>query len=98
MKDALNTAPIFTRYDLAIESGQRRTVRQVSEDALLQRVADCLVVGDEEETQKVVAEVLNDRAPLEIINKGLIPGMKEVSRLWELGEFSCRKSFCPPTP
>jgi methanol corrinoid protein len=87
MKDALNTAPIFTRYDLAIESGQRRTVRQVSEDALLQRVADCLVVGDEEETQKVVAEVLNDRAPLEIINKGLIPGMKEVSRLWELGEY-----------
>ena len=87
MKDALNTAPIFTRYDLAIESGQRRTVHQVSEDALLQRVADCLVAGDEEETQKVVAEVLNDRAPLEIINKGLIPGMKEVSRLWELGEY-----------
>lgn len=87
MKDALNTTPIFTRYDLAIESGQRRTVRQVSEDALLQRVADCLVAGDEEETQKVVAEVLNDRAPLEIINKGLIPGMKEVSRLWDLGEY-----------
>lgn len=87
MKDALNTAPIFTRYDLAIESAQRRTVRQVSEDALLQRVADCLVSGDEEETQKVVSEVLNDRAPLEIISKGLIPGMKEVSRLWELGEY-----------
>ncbi len=79
--------PIFTRYDLTIEAAQRQVARPVSEDILLQRVADCLVAGDEEETRKVVAEVLKNRDPLEIINKGLIPGMKEVSRLWDRGDY-----------
>jgi methanol corrinoid protein len=87
MKDAPNTTPIFTRYDLTIEAAQRQPVRRVSEDALLQQVADCLVDGDEEETRKVVAEVLKSRAPLDVINRSLIPGMKEVSRLWDLGEY-----------
>lgn len=85
----MNSTSIFTRYDLAIEANatQRQGLRRVSEDAFLQRVANSLVVGDEEETQRVVAEVLLNRDPLEIINKGLIPGMKEVSRLWNLGKY-----------
>jgi len=87
MKVALNTNPIFKRYDLAIEAAQRQVVRRVSQDVLLQRVADCLVDGDEDETQRAVAEVLNQRDPLDIINKSLIPGMQEVSRLWDLGEY-----------
>lgn len=87
MKGILDTSPIFTRYDLTIEAGQRQAVRRVSEDALLQQVADCLVDGDEDETKKVVAEVLTHRAPLEVINRSLIPGMKEVSRLWDAGQY-----------
>lgn len=87
MKSALNTTSIFTRYDLAIEAGRRPAVRRVSEDALLQRVADCVVEGDEEETQEVVAEALKSRDPHEVINRSLIPGMKEVSRLWDRGEY-----------
>lgn len=81
------SSPIFTRYDLAVEAAQRQVARQVSEDAQLQRVAASLVAGDEEATRQVVAEVLKSRAPLDIINHGLIPGMKEVSRLWDLGEY-----------
>jgi len=50
-------------------------------------VADCLVEGDEEETQEVVAEALKSRDPREVINRSLIPGMKEVSRLWDQGEY-----------
>lgn len=87
MTAASNTPPIFTRYDLAIEAEKQQAVHRVSEDVLLQRVADCIAAGDEEETQKVVAEVLKSRDPLDIINKGLIPGMKEVSRLWDIGEY-----------
>lgn len=80
-------APIFTRYDLAVEAAHRQGVRRVSEDLLLQRVVDALVAGDEEETQAVVLEVLKSRDPLEIINNGLIPGMREVSRLWDNGAY-----------
>lgn len=83
----MTTTPIFTRYDLNIEAAHRQGVRRVSEDVQFQRVADSLVAGDEDETRKVVAEVLRSRDPLEIIDKGLIPGMKEVSRLWDLGEY-----------
>jgi methanol corrinoid protein len=87
MKDALNTNPIFRRYDLAVEAAQRQVVRRISQDVQLQRVADCLVDGDEDETQRAVAEVLTQRDPLDIINRSLIPGMQEVSRLWDLGEY-----------
>ena len=87
MKNVSNAAPVFTRYDLVIEAARRQPVRRVSEDALLQRVADCVVDGDEEATQRVVAEALKNRGPREVINRSLIPGMKEVSRLWDLGEY-----------
>ena len=80
-------APIFTRYDLNIEAAQRQGARRVSQDALLQRVADSLVAGDEEKTLEVVAAALQDREPLEVIYRSLLPGMKEVSRLWSLGEY-----------
>ena len=83
----MTTTPIFTRYDLNIEAAHRQGLRRVSKDVQFQRVADSLVAGDEDETRKVVAEVLRSRDPLEIIDKGLIPGMKEVSRLWDLGEY-----------
>ncbi|NJD06969.1 MAG: methanol--cobalamin methyltransferase [Methylococcaceae bacterium] len=87
MKYAPYTDPIFTRYDLAIEARRRQAVRRNSEDALFQRVADCLVAGDEEETQKAVAAALKARPPREVISASLIPGMKEVGRLWEVGEY-----------
>ncbi len=79
--------PVFTRYDLSIETTQRQGARRVSDDALLQRVADSLVAGDEEATQRMVADALHDRTPLEIIYGSLLPGMQEVSRLWARGEF-----------
>jgi methanol corrinoid protein len=81
MSKPLASAQIFTRYDLTIEEEHRQGVRQVSEDLLLQRVANCLVGGDEDETRKTVAEVLSRRDSLAVINGCLIPGMKEVSRL-----------------
>ena len=87
MKSGATPNSIFTRYDLAVEGSERQVARKVSEDVLLQRVADSLVAGDEDETRRVVAEVLESRAPLEIINAGLIPGMKEVGRLWDLGVY-----------
>jgi methanol corrinoid protein len=87
MKEPVPTASIFTRYDLTLEEEHRQGVRKVSADLLLQRVADCLVDGDEDETRVAVAEVLNSRDPLEVINGSLIPGMREVSRLWDLGRY-----------
>lgn len=87
MSGPSDTSIIFTRYDIAVEDAHRQGVRQVSEDQLLQHVADCLVAGDEDETCAAVAEALHSRDPLEVINSSLIPGMKEVGRLWNLGRY-----------
>lgn len=87
MKKISDTDHIFTRYDLIAEDSHRQGLRQVSGDKLLQRVAHCLANGDEEETCKAVSEALSSRDPLEIINDSLIAGMKEVSRLWQLGRY-----------
>ncbi|MET0071433.1 MAG: B12-binding domain-containing protein [Candidatus Thiodiazotropha sp.] len=81
------TAAIFTRYDVTLEDIHRQGVRRISQDHLLQQVADSLVTGDEDETSRAVAEALNHRDPLEVINSSLIPGMREVSRLWDLGRY-----------
>lgn len=77
---------IFTRYDLAVEvKGQQ--IRKVSEDLLLQSVADCVVAGDEDGIGDLLLQVLEAKGPLEVINGGLIAGMREVSRLWAAGVF-----------
>ncbi|MFH0781655.1 MAG: B12-binding domain-containing protein [Pseudomonadota bacterium] len=86
MKYVSGSSNIFTRYDIRIEV-DRQKVRKVSKDVLLQRVADSLVEGDEDEIEAIVKEVLKTKDPLEVINKGLIPGMKEVSRLWDEGAY-----------
>jgi methanol corrinoid protein len=87
MKSPPVTAPIFTRYDLTIEDLHRQGVRRISEDQILQHVADSLVTGDEDETHRAVEKALNNRDPIEVIEHSLIPGMQEVSRLWDLGRY-----------
>jgi methanol corrinoid protein len=87
MEDPLTNSPIFRRYDLIAEETHRQGVRPVSEDQLLQRIAESLVAGNEGETRRAVAEGLKSRDPLEVINGSLIPGMQEVSRLWDLGRY-----------
>jgi methanol corrinoid protein len=87
MKKPLQPPSVFTRYDLHVEAVHRQGVRQISQDRLLQRVANCLANGDEEGTCKAVSEALESRDPLQIINVSLIAGMKEVSRLWQLGRY-----------
>ncbi|MGC8605864.1 MAG: cobalamin B12-binding domain-containing protein, partial [Desulfomonilaceae bacterium] len=77
---------IFTRYDLNIEV-DRQGARTVSKDELLQKVAECVVKGDDEEAAKLTKEALQKKSPMDVINQGLIPGMNEVSRLWEDGEY-----------
>ncbi|MBN1167202.1 MAG: cobalamin-dependent protein [Methanospirillaceae archaeon] len=48
-------------------------------------MADCLVSGDDTEILVVIGKALQKREPLEIINKGLIPAMKEMGRLYDEG-------------
>lgn len=86
MKYISQTANIFTRYDKNTE-GILKKARKVSDDLLLQRVADCLVNGNEEEIEEIVREALLTREPMDVINKGLIAGMNEVSRLWDEGAY-----------
>ncbi|NOQ22517.1 MAG: methanol--cobalamin methyltransferase [Candidatus Aegiribacteria sp.] len=84
MKHSPNSSRIFTRYDINIEVA-RPKIRDISEDKLLQKVADCVVKGDEEAIESAVKEALKTRSPLKVTNEGLIAGMKEVSRLWDEG-------------
>lgn len=86
MKYVSGSSTLFTRYDIRIEVDHKK-MREVSKDALLQRVATSLVEGDEDEIEAIIKEVLKTKDPLEVINQGLIPGMKEVSRLWEEGAY-----------
>ena len=86
MKYIKDTSNIFSRYDIAIEVA-RQQARIISGDDLLQKVADCLVSGNEEEIEEIVRKILEKKDPMEVINKGLIPGMREVSRLWEAGVY-----------
>jgi methanol corrinoid protein len=87
MRDPQSDVLIYRRYDLTTEEEHSGSVRSVSADIDLQRVAECLVAGDEEETRRAVAHALGSKDPMEVINKCLIPGMKEVSRLWEIGSY-----------
>jgi methanol corrinoid protein len=87
MRDPQTDVLIYRRYDLTTEEDHSGSVRLVSTDIDLQRVAECLVAGDEEETRRAVANALSRKEPLEVINNSLIPGMKEVSRLWEVGSY-----------
>lgn len=86
MKPEVTVSEVFNRFDLHLESS-RQQARQVSSDDLLQKVADCLILGNEDEIEDVVNCALVSRQPLEVINDGLIRGMREVSRLWAEGDF-----------
>jgi methanol corrinoid protein len=87
MKDPQTSVPIFRRYDLTTEEAHSKGVRLVSTDMQLQMVAECVVAGNEEETRRAVADLLKSRDPLDVINESLIPGMQEVSRLWDIGSY-----------
>ena len=80
MKYASDTSSIFARYDINIEVA-RQQAQRASEDVLLQKVADCLIAGNEEELERTVKRALKERQPMDVILHGLMAGMKEVSRL-----------------
>lgn len=86
MKVLTDVSNVFTRYDINIEMA-RQEARRISVDALLQKVADCVTTGDDEAIMDVVKKALETKNPLEVINEGLIPGMNEVSRLWNEGVY-----------
>ncbi|MCX5863008.1 MAG: B12-binding domain-containing protein [Desulfomonile sp.] len=86
MKYLTDYSNIFTRFDLNIEVA-RQAARKVSKDELLQKVADAVVKGDDEESAKLTKEALQKKAPMDVINEGLILGMNEVSRLWDEGVY-----------
>jgi methanol corrinoid protein len=87
MKSQSSSPQVFRRYDLISEEGRRRSGYLTSTDPQLQRIAECLVAGNEEATRRAVAEVLRSRDPVQVINGSLIPGMQQVSRLWDLGSY-----------
>lgn len=86
MKYTDSTSSIFTRYDLHIEVA-RQKARPIADDELLQKVADCLVEGRDEDLETIIGRALLHRDPMDIINRGLLPGMQEVGRLWDEGVY-----------
>lgn len=86
MKYFKNSSKIFTRFDMNIEVAQPKA-REVSKDKIMQKVADCVVKGDEEAIENTVRKALKTKKPLEVTNDGLIAGMKEVRRLWDEGVY-----------
>lgn len=75
---------IFVRYDLKREKGEVKTAGGPAEDAVLQKVIECVVEGDTDNVGAVVKEALQTKQPMEVI-QALVKGMNEVSRLWDEG-------------
>jgi methanol corrinoid protein len=86
MKYVKDTSLIFTRYDIELDAPKPER-RPVSVDARLQKVAEHVIAGDDEAIVEAVTEALENKDPLAVINEGLIPGMKEVGRLWDEGAY-----------
>jgi methanol corrinoid protein len=86
MKYVVTTTNVFTRYDINMEVA-RQAARRISVDVLLQKVAECVAAGDDEEIIGIVKKALETKNPLEVINEGLISGMNEVGRLWDEGVY-----------
>jgi methanol corrinoid protein len=86
MKYIRDTSSVFTRYDIDVEAA-RQKAHLISTDVLLQKVADGVTAGDEDDITNTVKRALETKDPLVIINEGLIPGMNEVGRLWDEGVY-----------
>lgn len=76
---------IFVRYDLVTESPYYSIKRIAGENQLMQRVFECVILGDVENIASVVDAALEENDPVDVIYNGLIKAMKEVSRLWDEG-------------
>lgn len=77
---------IYVRYDL-LGAGEAKGVKVSNKNAAMQKVLECVIEGDSDNIAAVVNEALAGNDPMVVINEGLIKGMNEVSRLWEIGEY-----------
>lgn len=75
---------IFRRYDLVTEV-KKEEARVISADPVLQEIGKLVIEGEAEDIVAPVKKALETKAPMDIINDGLIKGMDEVSRLWDEG-------------
>lgn len=78
---------IFVRYDLLTETPYYSIERSACENRKMQQVLECIVLGDLENITDLIISALEDNEPMEVIDQGLIKGMKIVSRLWEEGVY-----------
>lgn len=76
---------IFIRYDLVTESPYYSIKRAAGENQVMQRVIECVILGDLENIANTVNVALEEKETVEVIYGGLLAGMKEVSRLWDEG-------------
>ncbi len=76
---------IFVRYDLVTESPYYAIKRVAGENKAIQKVVESVILGDTENIDEVINAALCKYDPVDIINNGLLEGMKEVSRLWDEG-------------
>lgn len=78
---------IFVRYDLLTESPYYSIKRAAGENQAIQRVIESVILGDTESITDAVNDALHEIDPVDVINNGLLKGMKEVSRLWDEGVY-----------
>jgi len=84
MKFLSDFSNIFKRYDLDTEV-KKQEARKVSDDPVMQAIGKLVIEGEAEDIVGPVKKALETKAPMDVINDGLIKGMNEVSRLWDEG-------------
>lgn len=76
---------IFTRYDLITESPYYSIKRVASENQLIHKVFESVILGDTDRIRYAVESALVEQEPVDIIYNGLIKAMSQVSILWDEG-------------
>ncbi|MFZ5641877.1 MAG: cobalamin-dependent protein [Bacillota bacterium] len=78
---------IFVRYDLVTESPYHCLNRAANENRKIQKVIECVILGDLENIVDAVNAALEQEDPVDVIYNGLIKGINEVSILWDEGVY-----------
>jgi len=85
-----NTVMTLVRYDIGAEkdvSPEEFAADLLPTDAAFKAVALAMIKGDAAGVASAVSSAMAKAAPLDIINKALVPGMAAVSKLYDSGVF-----------
>ncbi len=72
---------------IKIKPSKRKEEKKKKVKVSFRSLSDAVIFGDKEEVSDLVKELLKSKAPDQVIEKGLIPGIEEVGKRFSSGEY-----------